>query len=240
MKEFYHKWYTQYLSRDFEMLVFGHAGYPLILFPTSSGRYYENKDHGLIESIRQYIEEGKLRVYCPDGIDNESWYNYNISVADRVKTHNAYENVILNDVIGFANFETGEKKIALAGCSWGGYHSLNLAMRHPEKVDYIISMCGSFDIKPYLYGYYDDNCYFNCPIDYLPNLTDTWYLNRIKKMEIILGTGYGDFCLEENEKLSKILSAKDIPHLIDKRENIIHDWPTWKEMLPHYLWHLGF
>jgi len=33
------------LSRDFEMLVFGNgSGLPLILFPTSLGRYYRTTD----------------------------------------------------------------------------------------------------------------------------------------------------------------------------------------------------
>lgn len=52
MKEEYIKWYSLNLSRDIEMLVFGHSGYPIILFPTSMGSFHENKDMGLIESAR--------------------------------------------------------------------------------------------------------------------------------------------------------------------------------------------
>lgn len=33
MKEEYFKWYSPHLNRDVEMLVFGHAGYPVVLFP---------------------------------------------------------------------------------------------------------------------------------------------------------------------------------------------------------------
>src|SRR3954465_2880212 len=45
------RWYTRHLSREFDMLVFGHAGFPVILFPTSLGRYYQNKDFGLVGSV---------------------------------------------------------------------------------------------------------------------------------------------------------------------------------------------
>jgi esterase/lipase superfamily enzyme len=39
MNERYIKWYTPYLSRDFEMLVFGEKSWlPFILFPTSGAR----------------------------------------------------------------------------------------------------------------------------------------------------------------------------------------------------------
>jgi hypothetical protein len=45
MNERYIKWWTPHLSRDFEMLAFGNGGgVPLILFPTSFGRYSQNKD----------------------------------------------------------------------------------------------------------------------------------------------------------------------------------------------------
>jgi esterase/lipase superfamily enzyme len=44
MNERYIKWYTPWLNREFEMLVFGSGGgLPLILFPTSFGHYYQNK-----------------------------------------------------------------------------------------------------------------------------------------------------------------------------------------------------
>jgi esterase/lipase superfamily enzyme len=52
MNERYIKWYTPYLSREFEMLVFGEKhGLPLILFPTSGARYYEDRDFVLVGSI---------------------------------------------------------------------------------------------------------------------------------------------------------------------------------------------
>ena len=70
MNERYIKWYTPWLSCEFEMFVFGDKrGLPLLLFPTSGARYYENKDFGLVGAIASYIDNGKVTVYCPDGID---------------------------------------------------------------------------------------------------------------------------------------------------------------------------
>ena len=51
MKEDYHKWYSPTLSKDIEMLVFGHAGYPVVLFPTTMGRFFECKNMKLIELV---------------------------------------------------------------------------------------------------------------------------------------------------------------------------------------------
>jgi esterase/lipase superfamily enzyme len=102
MNERYIKWYTPWLSREFEMLVFGNGGLPLILFPTSGARYYENRDFGLVGSVAGYIDSGKITVYCPDAIHLESFYNKSIHPADRMRTHNAYENVIVRDVFDLA------------------------------------------------------------------------------------------------------------------------------------------
>ena len=45
MNERYVKWYTPWLSREFEMLIFGEKrGLLLVLFPTSGAPYYENED----------------------------------------------------------------------------------------------------------------------------------------------------------------------------------------------------
>jgi esterase/lipase superfamily enzyme len=69
----------------------------------------------------------------------------------------------------------------------------------------------------------------------MPNLNDEWYLERIKKMGIVLGTGEWDICLDENKRMSGILSSKGIPHWLDIRQGTGHDWPWWKEMFPLYL-----
>lgn len=222
------------------MLVFGTTGYPLIIFPTSKARYYQAKDFGLINAISSFINSGKIKVYCPDSLDNESWYNQTIHPAERAKNHILYEHLILRDVIDYAIAETGIKKVALSGCSFGGYHAANIAFKHPDKVGYLITLSGALNIKRLLDGYYDDNIYFNNPPDYLPNLNDEWYLDRIKRMGIILGVGDNDICLDENLVLSDILNLKQISHWLDVRKNGGHDWKYWKEMLVEYLSKLDF
>src|SRR6185295_10580797 len=151
--------------------------------------YYQNKDFGLIQSVAPLIDAGRVKLYCPDGIDAQSWYNKSIHPADRVKTHLAYENVILYDVVPHAQRDTGRARVCVAGASFGGYHSANFAFRHPDKVGYLFSLSGAFDIKQFLDGYYDENCYFNNPPDYLPNLSDDGALGHLRRMGIVLGTG---------------------------------------------------
>jgi esterase/lipase superfamily enzyme len=231
LNEEYHKWYSPIIGRDFEMLVFGHGGFPVILFPTSKGSYYQNKDEGLIESARWFLENGKIKIYCPDSLDALSWYDKSIAPYQRAYNHNLYDRLILEDVCGRALYETGYHQVVTAGCSFGGYHATNFAFRHPAVAGFCFSMSGVFDILSFADGYYDDAVYFNNPVDYMPNASDP----NLWKMGIVLGTTDSDSCRPDNERMSETLSRKNIGHWLDIRPNRSHDWPVWKEMFPHYL-----
>lgn len=220
------------------MLVFGHAGHPVILFPTALGRYYEAKDFGLIASLAPLVEAGRVVVYCPDGIDAESWHNRAIHPADRVRTHLGYENAIRHDVVPRALQETGRARVAVVGAGFGAYHAANFAFRHPVLASHLFSLGGTFDIKPCLDGYYDENCYFNNPPDYLPNLHDEALLGQIRRIDILLGTGERDPHRADTRRLSAILQAKAIAHTCDVHASGAHDCGAWREMLAAYLGHI--
>ena len=91
MRRDYHNWYSHRLGRGMELLSFGHAGLPVVVFPSSQGRFYEYEDRGMIAAVAQKIERGHLQVFCLDSVDSESWYNRSIHPHDRVMRHNAYE-----------------------------------------------------------------------------------------------------------------------------------------------------
>ncbi len=231
MIENYIRWYSHNLGFELDMLVFGDRGRPVILFPTSMGRYYQNKDFGLIDAASWFVNEGLVKIYCPDSIDTLTWYNKSIHPAERAKNYTWYDKMLNEELVPWVTLETGVNKAVMAGCSFGGYHAANFSFKHPEKVSHLFSMSGAFDIRGQTDGFYNDDIYFNNPVDYLPgdNQHDLWNLN------IILGTADHDICLESNLILSKILANKNINHWLDIRPDAVHDWPVWKQMFPHYL-----
>ena len=95
----------------------------------------------------------------------------------------------------------------------------------------MFSMSGAFDITSFMDGHYDDNVYFHNPVDYLHGSShpELWNMN------IVLGVGEWDICLDANQRLSHILNSKNISHWYDLRRWAKHDWPIWRDMFPHYL-----
>ena len=231
IREEYFKWYSHELNMDIEMLVFGHSGYPVIIFPTTMGMYFESKDFKLIESAKWFLENGMIQIFCPDSIDKVSWYNKHIHPADRVRNHIWYDQMVKNEIVEKIRWNTPSGKVAVTGASFGGYHAANFAFRHPYFVSHLFTMSGAFDVNSFLDGHYDENVYFNNPVDYLPDLNH----GELWNMNIILGTSEWDICLEANQNMSAILHAKGVNHWLDVRGWKKHDWPLWREMFPHYL-----
>ena len=87
------------------------------------------------------------------------------------------------------------------GCSFGGYHATNIALRHPDVFTGLLSMSGAFDMSNFLGGYYDQDCYFNLPTHYLPNLAIPGSSSAIAATPTFLATGWDDQCLGQNQNL---------------------------------------
>jgi esterase/lipase superfamily enzyme len=236
MNREFHKWYSGRLHRDMEMLIFGHAGTPTVVFPTSQGRFYEYEDRGMVGTLAHKLEHGQLQLFCVDSVDSESWYNRGVHPRQRVERHMTYEAYLLHEVLPLIRQKNANLNLAVTGCSFGGYHAVNFALRHPDVVNYCYSMSGAFDTKQFMDGYYDNDVYFNSPHDFVKNMGDPWYLDRYRRNWYVLATSHWDFCWHENEMLAADMRGKGMNQSIDVwRDDMPHDWPLWHRMAAQYL-----
>jgi esterase/lipase superfamily enzyme len=236
MRREYHRWFSSRLGRDMELLVFGHAGVPALVFPSSQSRFHEFEDRGMVASIGYKIDNGEIQLYCVDSVDAESWYNRNVPPRWRIARHMQYENYLLDEVLPLVRLKNQDPHLITIGCSFGGYHAVNIALRHPDLFTGFLSMSGAFDVSNFLHGYYDNDCYFHIPPHYLPNMNDPWYLDRYRRNSYLLGTGWDDQCLGQNQYLSRLLGEKGVSHQLSIWDTWnSHDWPTWQRMVDLYL-----
>ncbi|HWE83461.1 MAG TPA: alpha/beta hydrolase-fold protein [Terracidiphilus sp.] len=236
MNREYHKWHSPRLGRDMELLVFGHAGLPVIVFPTSGGRFYEFEDRNMIGALSGKIDAGQLQVYCVDSVDMESWYNRNVPPRWRIARHVQFDDYLIHEVVPLVRQKNHDPHLVALGCSFGGYHAVNVALRHPDVFTALLSMSGAFDLGKFLNGYHDQDVYFNQPTQFLANMGDSWFLDHYRRNTYVLATGWDDQCLGQNQNLGRIMSGKGIPHKLyiwDTWNS--HDWPTWQRMVQEYL-----
>jgi esterase/lipase superfamily enzyme len=240
----YHKWHSPNLNQDMELKVYGHAGKPVLVFPAQGGRFYEFEDFGMIHAVHEFIDAGKIRLFTVDSIDNQSWANVHAHPADRARRHEDYDRYITQEVAPFihSHIQASVEKFLATGVSMGAYHAGNFFFRHPDLFDAVITLSGIFQLRMFVGDYVDDNVYFNAPLLYLPDLADEWYLSQYRQSQIIICVGQGaweDVMLVDARQMEKILQVKRIPCWVDYwGQDVNHDWPWWRRMLPYFLGHL--
>lgn len=235
-----HGWWSPHLGRDMELKLYGHAGKAALVFPTQGGRFYEYEDFGMVEACRPWLEAGKLRLFCVDSVDKESWANAGLHPAERARRHEAYDAYVYAEVVPFIRKRTGpDLPLLTTGCSLGAYHAANFFFRHPNVGDAVIALSGLMRLNHFIGDYMDDLVYFHTPLAYLPNLEDPWYLERYRRSRIIVCAGQGAWegpMIEDARALQRILAAKGVPCWVDLwGQDVNHDWPWWRKMMPYFL-----
>jgi esterase/lipase superfamily enzyme len=133
-------WFSDALGQDMALRVYGHAGRPVVAFPSQDGRYRDVESWGMVEACARFIDEGRLRLIAVD-------------------------------------------------------------------------------------------------------LADPWCIDLLRqaKLAIVVGRGaWEDDMLADTRAMRDVLAAKGIPAIVDEwGDDVNHDWPWWRKMLPHYLDRLG-
>ena len=236
----YHKWWSRSLSQEMELKIYGQGGKPAIVFPTQGGRFYEYEDFGMVNSLQDLIEAGRLVLFSVDSIDNQTLANWDASPSDRARRHEDYDRYIVEEVLPFASEQSGHQNAQFisTGCSMGAYHAANFFFRHPDCFNGVIAISGLYQLGMFVGDFMDDNIYFNSPIAYLSNLNDRWYIDRYRQSQIIICCGQGAWeepILADTLVLKSILEGKNIPAWIDIwGTDVNHDWPWWRKMAPYY------
>ena len=170
----YEVWQSDRLGRQMEFLWFGTSGFPIILFPTSMGKYVQYEDMGLVERLAHKVDAGLIQLICVDSVDAESWYNENVPSALRGVRHAQYDAYLRYELIPYIQTRAQRPDLGVFGCSFGAYHAANLAGRYPGIVTKAVCFSGLNDIHRFLDGYWDDIDYYNCPTAYIANMDSEW------------------------------------------------------------------
>lgn len=238
----YRRWFSHPVGRDMEVLVFGHAGARVLVFPTRAGRFFDYENWGLVDALRGPLEGGQLQLYCVDSIDAESLYCFHVSPHERLRRHLGYERYLLEELLPFSEWKNSNPFLIAHGCSMGAYHAANMAFRHPDRFHKVVALSGRYDLTADIGAFprlldacHDETVYFNTPSHFVPNLTDWRILEQLRRMQIVLAVGQEDAFAENNRQLSHTLERKGVAHTFDVWEGEAHRARYWRSMVPKYL-----
>jgi esterase/lipase superfamily enzyme len=219
-----------------EHLVYGHTGAPVLVFPTSKGRFFQWEDFGMIDVLRDHLERGWLQLFCVDSIDELSWYNFEDHQRVQLDWHLVYEQYLIDEFLPGLRLWNSTPFLIMTGASFGAFHAVNFALRYPSLVQRVVAMSGDYRTQKYVEGYFDEDVLANSPLDYLPNLTTERLDPEIRNVEFRLASGRWDFCLEPTRALAGQLQRLGVPHQCHVWDDPgMHDWPLWRRQVVHYL-----
>lgn len=242
MKREYHRWWSPRLRRHMELLIFGHAGARVLVFPTRGARFYEYENLRLLHQNWHKIEAGHLQLFCVDSIDAESFYCWWAHPYGRIQRHIQYEEYILNEVYPLMDRINNHPCTISHGCSLGAFHAANIAMRHPHLFNKLCVFSGRYDLNLQIdvfsnlfSGFYNEDIYFHTATHFLPSLQHRRSIEALKRMDIVIVIGREDPFLDNNLHLSHILHQKGIAHALHIWGSRAHSAYYWRKMVRIYL-----
>ncbi len=222
---------------------YGHWGRPMLVFPAERGDAGEFERRGMIGAVGDLLDAGRVKLYCVDSLDAESWSNRDIPLEARARRHQVYESWILDQVVPFVRHDcAGTGELITCGCSLGAFHAANFALKRADVFPLAICLSGSYDPAAWDgWGERGDAAYFNNPMDYVARLGGD-HLEWLRgQLSVLLVCGQGQWedttgALESTRRFAALLESKSIRCELDLwGRDIAHDWPSWRAQLAHHL-----
>ena len=229
-------WHSERLEQPISLVRWGEVGVPVLIYPTAGGDAEEIERFGLVDALGPLLSDGRIKVYSVDSVAGHSWMRQE-DPRHSMWLQNQFDQAIRHEVVPAIHADLGGQQLPIitAGSSIGAFNAVASLCRHPDVFGAAVGMSGTYDLTPWLRGFWSDDFYFSSPIHYLPGLEGE-HLDRLRGRYVLLATGTGE---NEDEgaswRLADVLGAKAIPNRVDAWHSWSHDWPTWRAMLPGYL-----
>lgn len=236
MKPTIESWKSPSLGKTMKLNIFGTGGTPVLIFPSEEGDRNEWNEAGIMEAVNEQIKEEYNQFFCVDSVALESLLKREADPAVRLRRQGQYEQYIIDEVIPFIRKKNRNPFLIFSGAFLGAYYAMLFGLKHPRKTDKVIAISGTYNIKPYLDGFYNDNVYFNNPVDFLPNLADDEALKSISSIDFRLLSYNNDPQRQSSERMSDTFWLKNVEHNFYVWDEVISDpWELVDSMFKEHL-----
>lgn len=230
---------SEAFGRPVHMWTYGHAGKPVLAFPTAGGYAHEWEHHGVVKKLADWIEAGRLRLYCPETNAAAVWIHPTTDLADRMARHRAYEAFVTRELVPRIWHDTGRRDIAVIGASVGAMYAVNAGLKYPELFPNAIGLSGRYRANFFTGGSRDEGAYFSDPSAYVWNLSGE-ALERVRRhthLTLVCGQGaHEQTCLAETRHLAAGLRAVGVPNWVDLwGGDVAHEWQWWRRQIRYHL-----
>src|SRR2546423_14896688 len=87
-------WYSPNLGMEMPIVAYGHAGYPVLFFPTAAADFLEYERFHLIGAVQHHIEAGRVRAYSFNSVNRQGLFNLHSHPAYKAQMHKCSDRYI--------------------------------------------------------------------------------------------------------------------------------------------------
>jgi esterase/lipase superfamily enzyme len=226
------------------LIAYGHFGRPVLVFPSEQGRAWDFENNGMVDAVAGLLDAGRVKLYCLDSADTETWSDRWLPLEERARRHGGYEWWVTERAVPWIHGDCGGPvEIATLGCSLGAFHAANFTLKRADLFPLALCFSGNYDPTDWDgWGERGDAVYFNNPMAYVPNLGGDhldWLRSRVSLL-LVVGQGAWEVhptrALPSTHAFARVLADKGIRHELDVwGYDVPHDWPSWRRQLAHHL-----
>ena len=237
-------WWSDRLEQEVNVVRWGEVGVPLLMFPTAAGDAEEIERFLVIDTVADYLTDGRLKVYSCDSVAGRAMRGQEGTPEHRMRVLNRFQDFVGYEFVPWIQDDCNDPSIDVmaAGSSIGAFHALAMLCRFPDAFSHALCMSGTYDLERFLkhetgiQAGITEDFYRASPLHYLPDLTGET-LDRLRERFVLFASGRGRAeDIDESWRMASRLAGKGVPNRVDDwGEDWHHDWPTWRNMLVQYL-----
>ena len=232
------RWYSSRLERDVDVVRWGDIGRPVIVFPTAGGDAEEIERFHLVDACGELLGAGRIKMYSCDSVNGRVLLTHEGDAGHQSWILRQFIEFVRHELVPAvrADCRDPDVEIIVAGPSIGAFNALACLCRYPDVFTSAVCMSGTYELRRFIDGEPTDDFYWSSPLHFLPTLDDG-HLDRLRQRFVILASGEGaNEAIGESWHTARLLGDFGIPNRVDPwGPDVIHDWQTWRAMLPGYL-----
>lgn len=231
-------WYSERVRRDVSVVRWGTFGAPLLIFPTAGGDAEEIERFHIIDTLREHLDAGRVKVYSCDSVAGRALLAEEGSAQHRMWLMNQFQEFVRHELVPaiWTDCRTEGLDIAVAGASIGAFHALASVCRYPDVFTKALCMSGTYDLQRFVDAPPTQDFWYASPLHWLTDFHDEAHLEALRRGFVILASGEGRAeDIGESWRVAHLLGNHGIPNRVDAwGAQWDHDWPTWRRMLRVY------
>ncbi len=233
------RWYSERVRREVTLNRWGHVGQPVLIFPTAGGDAGEIDRFHVIKVLTPLIAAGRIKVYSCDSVAGQAWFGKDGSPEHRMWLQHQFHQYVKHELVPAIRMDckTPDIPVWSAGASIGAFHAVAVVCRFPDLFHRALGMSGTYDLLRFIDTKgYTEEYFVSSPLHFVPTLAGP-HLDELRRRFIVLASGEGRAeNLGESWAMANVLGRQGVPNRVDPwGTEWHHDWPTWRNMLPHYL-----